>query len=548
MHLPSRVLIISAFLICVAGAAPRAIAQTKSENEATVSGKVTIKGKPAAGIVVGMRLSRPDQFSSTYKARTDQEGVYRISKIAAGSYFVTPVAPAFVIADSISNPIGKSVIISEGESVDGINFDLTQGGVITGKVTDAEGHPLVEERVTIMAADDNNQRRPINSGMVTDDRGIYRIFGVPAGRYKVSVGDPRFGNGPNRRQIFSQTFYPDVTDAAKADIVEVAEGSETNKIDITIGEAPPGYSVTGRVVDRDSGEPVANVTMALSRIEIDGNNSRGYGQYLDVRTDAQGQFKLTNVSPGKYDVGIYPPEDSDIRAEGPVRFDLIDQDVSGLVIKTAKGATIAGTIVFEGARNEAAPTSQMWIMIYSRSEGSPNISSSRSVHVKPDGTFFAGGLTAGIANLNVETAMGNKSFTMSRIERDGVLQPNGIQIANGEHVSGVRVIMTVSNGTIRGLVRVENGTLPPTARMMVQVTKAGEQVPLPRGVEVDARGRFLIEGLAGGSYEVRAIAFAPEWQQQRRRPAMSIKQLVTVTDGGSTDVTVTLDLTAPPIP
>jgi protocatechuate 3,4-dioxygenase beta subunit len=546
MHLPSRALIVLAFLVCLAGPSPRAVAQTKSENEATVSGKVTIKGKPAAGIVVGMRLSRPDQFSSTYKARTDQEGVYRIVKIAAGSYFVTPVAPAFVIADAAGNPLGQSIIISEGESVDGVNFDLVPGGVITGKVTDSEGRPLIEERITVMPADENNQRRLINNGMLTDDRGIYRVFGVPAGRYKVSVGDPRFAVGPARRQIFSQTFYPDVADATKAGIVEVAEGSETNKIDITIGEAPQGFSVSGRVVDGESGAPITNVGMALSRIEIiNGANTRGYGLYVDVRTDAQGQFKLANVNPGKYELNIYPPEDSDFRAEAPVRFDVLDQDVSGLVIKTAKGATLAGTIVFEGRKTTASETSQMWVMVYTRSEDN-RITSSRSVRIKPDGTFFAGGLSAGIAMLNVEMAMGNKGFTLARIERDGVLQTSGIQIANGEHVSGVRVIMTASNGTIRGVVRVENGTLPPTARMMVQVMKPGEQMPFSRSAEVDARGRFLVEGLAGGSYELRVMAYAPEWQQQRRRPPTSIKQLVTVTEGGTTEVTLTLDLTPPP--
>lgn len=547
MKVLSHALILPALLLSVACLPQRANSQTKSENNATVSGRVTIKGKPAAGIVVGMRVSRPDEFSSTYKAKTDQEGVYHITKVPAGSYLVTPVAPTFVIADSASNPQGQSVIINESENVDGINFDLVSGGVITGKVTDSEGHPLIEERVTLMPADENNQRRqPFINGMSTDDRGVYRIFGVPPGRYKVSVGDPRFNRISNRRQVSAQTFYPDVTDAAKAGIVSVEEGSESTKIDITVGEAPQGYAVAGRVVDGDSGAPVANVFIQLTRIEIiDGSNTRGYPEYLDARSDAQGQFRLTNVRAGKYDVSISPPEDSDVRAEAPLRFDVIDQDVSGLVIKTTKGATIAGTVVFEGSKNNPPQTSQMWIMVYTRSEGNPGVSSGRSVRVKPDGTFFAGGLAAGIANLNVEIPNA-KGFTLARIERDGVVQSNGIQIQNGEHVSGVRLVMTFSSGSIRGVVRIENGTLPPTARMLVQIMKAGDQTPFPRAAEVDARGHFLIEGLPAGSYEIRVLAYAPEWQQQRRRPPMSVKQIVTVNDGGATDVTLTLDLTAPP--
>src|SRR5260370_30920822 len=144
MKSPVRALLVPALLMCIAGLCEPANSQIKSDNktaDATVSGKVTIKGKPAAGIVVGMRLSRPEQFSSTYKGKTDQEGVYRITKVASGNYFVAPVAPTFVIADSTNSPQGQSVIVTESEDVDGINFDLVPGGVITGKIVDSEGHP-----------------------------------------------------------------------------------------------------------------------------------------------------------------------------------------------------------------------------------------------------------------------------------------------------------------------------------------------------------------------------------------------------------------------
>jgi hypothetical protein len=246
-------------------------------------------------------------------------------------------------------------------------------------------------------------------------------------------------------------------------------------------------------------------------------------------------------------LNIYPPEDSDVRAEAPLEFDVIDQDVSGLVVKTIKGATVAGSIVFEGGKNAPAQTpSQWWVMVYTRNEGNPNFSSSRNARVKPDGTFFVGGLNAGIANFNVELDGNNKGYTLARIERDGVVQANGVQVQNGEHIDGVRLVLTFSSGTIRGVVRFENGTLPPTARMMVQILKAGDQTPFPRGAEVDARGHFLIEALPAGSYELRVMAYAPEWQQQRRRPVTSAKQIVIVNESGATDVTLTLDLTPPP--
>jgi len=552
MKLPSRALIVLAIPFCIVTLSRPAHSQIKPESktaDATVSGKVTIKGKPAAGIVVGMRMSRPDEFSSTYKARTDQDGVYRISRVASGNYLVAPAAPAFVFADSAYGPMGQSVVITESENVEGINFDLVPGGVITGRASDSEGHPLIEERISLMPADERDQRRPVfygsGSGMTTDDRGVYRVFGLPAGRYKVSVGDPRFNPG-NRRRATVQTYYPDVTDFAKAGVVEVKEGSETSKIDITIGEAPQGYSVAGRVVDGESGTPIGSVYVQLTRIEVTDSSARGIPENIDVQTNAQGQFRLTNVRPGKYELNIYAPEESNARMDAPVKFDVLDQDVTGLVIKTTTGATVAGTVVFEGSKSN--PTSgppQMWIMIYTRSDGNSGVSGAKSVRVKPDGTFVAGGLTPGTVIFNIET-MNNKGFSLARVERDGVAQPNGIQIQNGEQVSGLRLVMTVSNGSIRGVVRIENGTLPPNARIIIQITKAGEQVQLPRGAEVDARGHFLVEGLPAGSYELRATVYSPEMQRQRIRPPMSVKQIVIVNDGAAAEVTLTLDLTAPP--
>src|SRR5712691_8186645 len=136
MRLPVPLTIIPALSLCFGLFCQRANAQTGSTTknaDATISGKVTSKGKPAAGVVVGLRLSEPNQFDSTFKATSDQEGKYRITNVPRGSYYVAPVAPAFVISD-VNKSSGQSLVITEGDNVEGIDFDLVKGGVITGKV------------------------------------------------------------------------------------------------------------------------------------------------------------------------------------------------------------------------------------------------------------------------------------------------------------------------------------------------------------------------------------------------------------------------------
>src|SRR5262249_4507621 len=120
----------------------------------------------------------------------------------------------------------------------------------------------------------------------------------------------------------------------------------------------------------------------------------------------------------------------------------------------------------------------------------------------------------------------------------------GIQIQNGQHIEGVRLVTSFGTGTIRGVVQVANGTLSPTTHLFVQVIKVGEQTQVFRGgVEADARGHFLTEGLTAGDYDLRVSAYS---QESRGRPPMSVKQVVTVNEGATTEVNLTLDLTPSP--
>ena len=138
-----------------------------------------------------------------------------------------------------------------------------------------------------------------------------------------------------------------------------------------------------------------------------------------------------------------------------------------------------------------------------------------------------------------------KGLTISRIERDGVVQPNGLQVQAAEQVTGVRIFVTYSTGVIRGIVKTENGTLPPDAHLLIQVLKPGDpNNNRNRAWDADARGHFVIEGLPAGSYELMVVAYLPE---SRLRPPTA-KQIVTVTDGVATEVTVTINLAPAPIP
>jgi Carboxypeptidase regulatory-like domain len=133
----SGILSVLAIVVCIH-------AQTNTQRLASgsISGKVTIKGKPAGGVTV-LATDSSHGFSSMtsrYRAKTDQTGSYRITNLPAGAYDISSIIPALVPAKE-----AESVVITGDEEVENFNLALVPGGVITGKITDQEGEPVIHD-------------------------------------------------------------------------------------------------------------------------------------------------------------------------------------------------------------------------------------------------------------------------------------------------------------------------------------------------------------------------------------------------------------------
>src|SRR5206468_2659814 len=116
--------------------------------------------------------------------------------------------------------------------VEGLDFSLTRGGVITGKVMDANGKPLIEQQLNVWKLEKDGRKSNWYAAngsfsMMTDDRGIYRIYGLPVDRYIISAGAAPGEMGPPTRGInYKRTYYPDTTEESQAKQIEVTPGSE----------------------------------------------------------------------------------------------------------------------------------------------------------------------------------------------------------------------------------------------------------------------------------------------------------------------------------
>ncbi|HEY0365311.1 MAG TPA: hypothetical protein VGC73_02490 [Pyrinomonadaceae bacterium] len=531
--------------------APKEVIKTP---RGSVSGRVTIKEKGVFGVAVALR-SFANANERIPRGITDQDGFYRIANVAPGAYEASPSTPAFVPTDSKESR-GKTVLVGEAENVENIDFTLVRGGVITGRVTDADSRPVIQQQVYVYRADAFEQRRAQPApqvygagGAPTDDRGIYRVFGLLPGRYKVAAGrsDTAFSGGIGLgRSAYIQVFHPDATDQAKATVIEVGEGTEATNVDITLGRPLQTFTAAGRVVDGEKGLPVPNIRLVLQR---------QVGQRVEfVNTvslsGAEGDFVATGLIPGKYGVFLFSNESTGRRVE-TLTFDVIDQDVSGITIKLIEGASLSGVVIVE-TENKAVITklfeTRLQAMVANpRGTGGGGIGSSATSPIAADGSFYLSGLPGGMVNLTLSSATNPqppKGFGIARIEHDGVVGMRGIQLKDGEHLTGIRVVLSYGNATLRGVVNVENGPLPPGARIWVNLFKAGERPGNIRPSPVDARGHFLMEGIPAGTYEVRAtVVEAPQVASPR-----VAKREITLQDGVITDVTLSIEMSEPQKP
>jgi protocatechuate 3,4-dioxygenase beta subunit len=522
-------------------------AQTTPQKVATasISGQVTIKGKPAVGVMVVANDPRVETFGGRKgpRAKTDQTGNYRIASLPAGNYEVSATTPALVPANQ-----SESLVVSDGEQVEGINISLVPGGVITGQIKDADGEPLIGEQVRIEPVHEELPRRlnqhvmqRLYSDNATDDRGVYRAFGIPPGKYRVAVGRSVPGMG-GPREYYKEMFYPSVSDAAKATIIEVKEGSETTEVDIVVGRPVGTFKVSGQVVDGESGKPVASVRFGTrQRIDLADGSSSSSGSMGGEVTNANGEFKVENLTPGKYTIYTAPSEGSDAPSAS-VSVEVVDRDISNLIIKTTKGSTLSGVVVADGNQGLSVLSG---LRICAVTEGlERTFSSPMSSTIANDGTFTINAVRSGPVRFWLCAFSDDRGeFEIVRVERNGIPQPNTLNVKEREHVAGLRLVVKHSKltGAIRGQVKVESGELPPISQLSLLLwpleetlePKRSHSIPSP---QLDSRGRFFIEGLPAGHYQLSVYVLQPG----TNRMSDPTTQRVTLADDMVTEVTLTI--------
>ena len=327
---------------------PTPSSETANESNGAIVGLiVNERGEPMPGASVFVRpINAPNAGRSS---SADAEGRFRLTGLEAGLYIVSGYAPAYV-----SQPPAEDTPTTYYRLGDSVRIEMFKGGVITGTVTNATGEPVVGIRVRALRARDttNQAVRTLQYGFVertTDDRGVYRIYGLMPGTYVVSAG----GSGGNQSYQLNPyegdvgTFSPSSTRDTATEL-SVRSGEETTA-DIRY-RSDAGRTISGTV------KTTGNNGATIALMPIDGGFMPAGNAFQSP--GARG-FELSGVGDGEYYiVGTEFPTNinamttalPDLSISEPKRISVRGADITGIELVPRPSASMAGRIALEPSK------------------------------------------------------------------------------------------------------------------------------------------------------------------------------------------------------
>jgi hypothetical protein len=248
-------------------------------------------------------------------ARADDSGMYRVSGLAPGSYYVRASRDGYdtsLYPNASALTSAQSVEIKAGETRDDIDFRLQSGRRFTleGQLIDGEtGHPATAAFLRAISAD-------LVTGTFVDDNvhdGHFQLEGMKPGRYYLKFS----WVGPTNNVIRTVVFPFDMGAADQTGVILTALPRViiSGKITGTGGRLPPNLTVTIGSTEPALLEAGAGSTIGSSDLQPDGT------------------FKIDRVEAGRHQIGVHSgnPPQFYVRERDPIL--VAGNNISGVEIE-----------------------------------------------------------------------------------------------------------------------------------------------------------------------------------------------------------------------
>lgn len=534
---------LSAQEVAAAPAPPKAAAEgAAARGQSVVRGKVVYddSGRPVRRAVVHVHGQAARAGGWVREVWTNAGGEFVVRDLAAGKYYVVVEAPGVIrlLGEPSDKPDETPSVSVDGRGSADVKVRVRRGGAISGKVFYADGEPAPGAAIQLRVRKGGKLVSYYLGGRcgdaVTDERGHYRVSGLPAGEYVVAASEQKMSVGrmddDGGMRLFhsalSTTFYGGVVGAQQATPVHVSPGEEADDIDITLVERP-AREVSGTVVERGTLRPVARAEVTLRPRDVPEHEAVASAH--STNTDEEGRWWLDEVPEGAYAVHVVPHE-SDPSEGGRARaggvagaaaaaaasaprrkftvrrqeLTVAGGDVSGLVIEVSAGARVSGTVASAGGR-PLPPELTVTLEAAERDGAAQTLSTGR---VGPGGAFSAEGVPPGPQHLGVWPGPRPSFYVKSATAADGTdLLRTPLNVEDGGEVKGVRVVIAHDVAALTGRVLDSPGGPHVGGAMvlLVPTDPARRRVRTARLFAVTgADGSFRVAG-APGEYAALAL-------------------------------------------
>jgi hypothetical protein len=365
----AALLVVAMVPALVVGQTPRdaAVPAPSATGQGVIAGTVQAddaNGRPVRRAVV---TASADGLNGDRKTVTDDNGHFAVTGLPAGRYTLSVSKVGWVTAYYGSKHPGRPVfgaapiVLQAGQRLTTVALRLLHGSAVTGVITDAFGRPATNADVRLLPMRVDNGQRTVDPmggqamAMIgqgaygyTDDRGIYRLYGVLPGDYLVvastfvGAGGEEIqqltpddlqaarralqpGQGPSPTSAtapgapggstaaahagptvgYAPVYYPGTFDASNAVVVTVGANEERSGVDFALMLAHTAR-VQGVLIEPD-GRPAPGGQVQLL-LPPAPSVLLSAGQFARVLPD--GTFTFSGVPPGHYSIVARAPDTS----------------------------------------------------------------------------------------------------------------------------------------------------------------------------------------------------------------------------------------------
>ena len=451
----------------------------------TITGNVkrALYGQPLGNMTVNVISA--SKFSAG--TETNTTGDYTIDHLPPGIYKVWIDRQEGYLKnyyqDAVDADTATTVIVATEQTTPKINFDLVQGGRISGLVArNSDGKTL--SGINIHAESENGQLYSTSSA----EDGSYEIIGMPSGIYKIRFEPQSNNNG------YLPKYYGDDQYQGNPTPVSVIVEHTTTDIDfvnIDRSGIDIGATIHGFVKRHFDGILVEDMRVAIESVDAQFS--------AETNTGPDGYYSFTGLPPGTYSVSTQPDDriyknsiylkhyyNNTMYASNAGSLTVTFEQIYRADFDIRIGGKIQGRII-SAANNQPIGG----IGVTATDENGEN----RSAQSGADGFYTIQGLPPGI--YTVRTSFSERSGYVNTYYHTKIPEPpTPIQVKINETITDIDMEL-VRGGRISGYIR-QKSDLQPIEGIEVNA------VPQGGLATTDGNGYYIIDGLPAGIYTVNS--------------------------------------------